>query len=107
MALRLSLDILGGLLAAWFWPHCAKPSLTALRAASAAHRIVLGITGLTVVGCALAAVADIARIYGGTRWWITLGVGALWIFVVGLGYLQDFKLLRRATGHHPHVSPPT
>jgi hypothetical protein len=101
MALRLSLDILGGLLAAWFWPHCAKPSLTALRAAPAAHRIVLGITVLTVVGFGLAAVADIARIYGGTRWWITLIVGALWILVVGLGYWQDYKLLRRATGHSP------
>jgi hypothetical protein len=101
MALRLSMDILGGLLTAWFWPHCARPALIALRAAPVAHWLVLGVTVLTVVAYALAAVADIAGFYGGARWWITLVVGGLWFLVVGLGYLQNYKLLLRATGKPP------
>lgn len=98
MALNLSLDIVVVALAAWFWPHCARPALTAQRAAPGAHWLVLGVTVLTVAAYALAAPAEIARIGGASRWWITTIIGALWIVVVGLGYLQNYALLRRATG---------
>lgn len=100
MALQISVDILGCVLTAWFWPHCARPALTALRAAPVAHRLVLGVTVLTVIAYALAAIADIAGIYGAARWWVTLIVGALWFFIVGFGYLQNYKLLLRATGRN-------
>jgi hypothetical protein len=97
MAFRLALDFFVIVLAAWFWPHCARPVLIANRASPAAHWLVLAVTVLMVAAHALDAVAEIAQVgYAIPSWSIAI-VGGLWTLVVGLGYLQDYALLRRAT----------
>jgi hypothetical protein len=102
MALSLALDILVVALSAWFWRDCARPALTAQRASPIAHWLVLGVTVLTIFAYALFAVDDLAQFLGPTRWWIALITGALWISVVGLGYLQNYALLLRLTrGNRP------
>jgi predicted ABC-type sugar transport system permease subunit len=98
MAFRILLDIVIVALAAWFWPQCARPALTAARAAPAATWLVLGTTILTVVVYSLGAAAEIARIGGAARWWITTIIGVLWALIVGLGYFQKYALLLRLTG---------
>jgi hypothetical protein len=98
MAFQVSLNIVIVALAAWFWPHCARPALTAVRAAPAATWLVLGITILTVVVYTLGAAAEIARIGGAAKWWITTIIGVLWMLIVGLGYFQNYALLVRLTG---------
>ena len=98
MILPVAIDILVVVLAAWFWPHCARPALTAQRATLLAHRIVLGLTVLTIATYAFAAAARMAQIDGATLWWTTTIIGAIWILVVGLGYLQRYELILRVTG---------
>jgi len=103
MVLSLAVEIVIVALAAWFWRDCARPALIARRASSLAYGLVLGVTVLTIVVHALVIAAEIAGIGGGAaQWWITLIVAALWISVVGLGYLQGYALLLRVTGRsHP------
>lgn len=99
MALSLVLDIVIVVLAAWFWPHCARPALTAERASAVAHSPVLGVTVLTVITYSLLAVDDVTQVFRATRWWVYLITGGLWIAVVGLGYLQNYAWLRRLTSN--------
>lgn len=103
--LSLAVDILIVGLAAWFWPHCARPALTAQHASAVAHWLVLGVTVLTVITYSLFAVDDVTEVFRATRWWIYLITGGLWIAVVGLGYLQNYALLlrltRKSTPSHP------
>jgi hypothetical protein len=81
----------------WFWLHCARPALTAHHAAPLAHSLVLGVTVLTAIFYALAAAAEVAQVGIAVPWPITTIVGVLWISVVGLGYIQDYAILRRFT----------
>jgi hypothetical protein len=46
---------------------------------------------------AVAAVAEVAQIDGTALWWTTTITGAVWIVVVGLGYIQGYGVLLRAT----------
>lgn len=98
VTLQLALDVFLIALAAWFWPHCARPALVARRATPLAHRLVLGVTVLVIAGYTLSAAAKLVPIDGATVWWTTTIIGALWVLVVGLGYLQGYELLVRATG---------
>ena len=97
MAFRLALDVFVIVLAAWFWPHCARPSLTAKRASPVAHWLVLGVTVLMIAVYALSALTDIIDVRYPIPSWSIAIVGGLWTLVVGLGYFQDNTLLRRAT----------
>lgn len=97
MAFNLAVDFIGIGLAAWFWPHCAKPALTAKGASPAAHWLVLGITVLMVAAFALTAVLYVVHVGRPVAFWTLWVVGPLWILVVGLGYWQDYALLRRVT----------
>ena len=78
---------------AWFWLHCAEPELRYQRAGVRARRVVLGLTLLSI-----GAVITASRLAVPGLWWVTTITGALWILVVGLGYLQRYRFLIQATG---------
>lgn len=99
---RLVFDFLAIALAAWFWSHCAKPALVFERAAPAAQRIVLGSTVLLIGAWALDAGAEFVPVAYGIQFWVFAIAGVLWSLVVGLGYLQNYALLRRVTGSPTH-----
>lgn len=96
--LSLVLHVVVIALAAWFWPHCARPVLEARRAPAAAYWLVFGVTMLTVGVWATSAVAMLADLGSAeTRYWMRSIVGGAWILNVGLGYLQNYALLLRVT----------
>ena len=84
-------------LAWWFWPHCARPLLTARKAPAPAVGLVLGLTVLLIAASALSAVAVVAHLFSWPVWWATTIIGGLWIVVVGIGYEQKYVPLIRAT----------
>jgi len=83
---------------AWFWLHCAEPELRYQRAGVRARRVVLGLTLLSIGVNAFDAVITASRLAVPGLWWVTTITGALWILVVGLGYLQRYRFLIQATG---------
>lgn len=89
--------------AALFWSHCARPTLRAQYASPLAHRVVLDTTILLMTTYTLELVSELAAlelsvwIYG-----LFMLIWVTWILVVGLGYLQGYRFLIRATGErHP------
>ena len=100
MTVRLPFDLVSVVLAAWFWPHCARPWLTWQRAGRITYGLVLAVTILTVAVYAGELLADLAGLdaSGGTpRWWIGAVVGFLWIAVVGVGFGDHYSALVRLT----------
>lgn len=83
---------------AWFWLHCAEPELRYARAGARARRVVLGITLLAIAVNAFDALITATQLAVPGLWWATTITGALWIVVVGLGYLQHYRTLIQATG---------
>jgi hypothetical protein len=59
---------------------------------------VFGITILLIGAFGIAAVIDVVHAGQPLRFWGLAIAGALWILVVGVGYFQDYSLLRRFTG---------
>jgi hypothetical protein len=99
--LNLALNIVIVALAAWFWPHCARPALIAQRASPVAYWLVLGVTILLIGVHAVFAVAAIAQVDIPSRVWIDLISLLLYLSIVGLGYLQNYALLLRLTSREP------
>jgi len=81
----------------WFWPHCARPALTARRAGP----LTFGLVGaLNVWGMVAAIIQAVLAVTGIGATPILFFVAALpWTLVVGLGYLFDeYGSLVRITG---------
>jgi hypothetical protein len=95
--LAVALDIVIVGLVAWFWPHCARPALAARHASALAYGFVLGVSVLAVGVYALSAVAELAGTDLTVPLWLTAVAGGLWAVIVGLGYFQEYALLRRLT----------
>lgn len=88
---------------AWFWPHCARPSLVASGARPLALRLVLAVSVALVaanVGVVLSRVTGTAE---QAVWSVGQAASVAWILVVGVGYWTEFKLLIRLTGGADHV----
>ena len=101
MLVRLILDVSAIPLTAWFWWHCARPVLVYDRAGMRTYRLVLGVTTLAIAGYAgqaLAAICGVRFSFGSPVWLTFLIVGGLWIAVVGLGWMNGYRLLGRLLG---------
>ena len=85
-------------LAAWFWPHCARPCLDAAHARPAARRIVLAVTDLFVAAALIDVVARIALGPGRPTFWLFTSTGIVWALIVGAGFFTSYRWLIRATG---------
>lgn len=90
---------------AWFWLHCAEPTLRATSAPQLAVRIVLAVTIIGMAAQVLRATIvvldeDSILFYGG---WMAASFA--WVAVVGYGYLSKFTRLIgfcRAVGREPN-----
>lgn len=85
-------------IAGWFWLHCARPCLVAMRARVTATRLVLGVTLVSMAVYAAAAVARITGVAGSITYQLMVVSGVAWMLVVGGGYLTQYRILIRATG---------
>jgi hypothetical protein len=97
MALNLALYVGLILLAAWFWPHCAKPALIRQSANALAFKLVLGVTIGTIVVLAVASAAYLANVEGSAKLWAAAIVSTVYGLVVSLGYPR-YTVLLRLTG---------
>lgn len=90
---------------AWFWSHCARPTLDAQQATPMAYRIVLGTTIMLMAASTFDLVGELAQL-DLTAWLYGLFIliWASWVLIVGLGYLQGYRLLIRATDRRPRRS---
>lgn len=83
----------------WFWRHCAKPSLAFHRARRSAIGLLLALSVIATVAYGYFVVRvglplDLRRVVSP----IAQGVLVVWFAIVGLGYLNDFRVLIRLTG---------
>lgn len=83
---------------AWFWSHCAQPALAQRRGSDVAQRIVLVVTVLMVAAYAAEVLITVAQIRVSGMWWITTIIGAVWIVVVAIGYVERYRTLLQLTG---------
>ena len=79
----------------WFWPHCAEPMLRYVRAPTLARRIVLLVTVVAIIGQIVRIAALVFDVDAFAPFALVVVTGALWIVVVGLGYLTDYRWLVR------------
>jgi hypothetical protein len=97
VALQIVVAIVYAALVAWFWPHCAEPTLRANRARPFATSVVFGVSVVAVVASLLTALLLIGdRRDLATAVWSIPGI--VWLVVVGLGFWTGFGLLIRITG---------
>jgi hypothetical protein len=101
MALNLALYVGLILLAAWFWPHCAKPALIRQNANSLAYNLVLGVTVGTMLALAAASAAYLAGVEGSAKLWAAAIAATTYGLVVSLGYPRYTVLLRLTGGRQP------
>jgi hypothetical protein len=98
---RLILDLVLAVGYAWFWVHCARPMLVWRQAGPWTYRLVLWVTTFTVatwVGEFLAQLARMRFAFGMASWWAAVVVGTLWLAIVGIGYLNQYRILMRLMG---------
>ena len=82
---------------AWFWFHCARPCLAAVRARPLAFWVARGTSVVTVVTSLGAASLAIAGRNDAAFWLYSVG-GIAWLVVLGGGYFDAYRMLVRWTG---------
>jgi hypothetical protein len=99
-AFDLGISLVGAALAAWFWPHCAKPALRMSDARPIAYPIGLGITALLIGAFAIGLVARLAHA-SPLGVMIMIVTGALWMVVVGATLWPRYSILLRLFARRP------
>lgn len=89
---------------AWFWPHCARPSLVASGARPLALKLVLAVSVVYVAANVGVVVSQMTEVWEQAAWSLGQAASVAWILVVGVGYWTEFKLVIRLTGGADHVS---
>jgi hypothetical protein len=105
MALNLALYVGLMLLAAWFWPHCAKPALIRQNANTLAYNLVLGVTAGTIVVLAAGSAAYVAGVEGSAKLWAAAIAAVTYGVVVALGYPRYSALLALTGGRAQRRAP--
>jgi uncharacterized membrane protein len=83
-------------IAAWFWPHCARPALRSVGAPRLAIQAALVLTIAMIIAQLVRAASLALAIQRPATFWLSIIVGVVYLVVVGFGFPR-YRLLLRAT----------
>jgi hypothetical protein len=96
LPISIAMFCVASALAAWFWPHCARPALGSVGAPHLAMQAALILTIAVIVAQLGRAASLVLEVQRPATFWLSTVVGLIYVVVVALGYPR-YRLLLRAT----------